>query len=429
MAGDGGVPVVEIEQRHLPRIPILFRLGRQLHGLVVDLQQLGPGVAHGIEAAGVDHVLHHALVEAGSPIAEVPEVLEGPMGLPFLQQLLHDPFAHVLHGRQAETDAAVLHGELGPGPVNVRSKDPDAALAGGVHVLGHRIGVVHIAVDHGGQELHGEIALEIGRPVGGHGVAGSVGFVEGVGSEVHHLVEDMVRHLLLDAPFHGPFHAVRAVDEILPLPGHHVVLLLAHGPADDVGSAQGVAAQGADNLHDLLLIDHTAVGGGEDGLQALVLIVDGAGIVLALDIPGDALHGAWTVEGDASDDILEAVGFELHEELAHARRFQLEHPVRVPSGDHVVYLFVGEIVGGEIRRLLPLLPDEGQGVPDDGQGPKAQKVHLEEAQFLQGGHGELSGQDSIVALERHHRLEGHPGDHHAGRMGGAVAGQPFQLHG
>ena len=267
------------------------------------------------------------------------------MSFPFLHQFLHDTFAYVLHGGEAEADAAVLHGKLGPGPVHVRAQDLDAAPVGGIHVLGHRIGVVHIAVDHGGQELHGEIVLEIGRPVGGHGVAGGVSLVEGVGSEVHHFVEDMVRHLLLDAPFHGPLHAVGAMDEILPLTSHHVVLLLAHSPADDVGTAQGVAAQGTDDLHDLLLIDHAAVCGGKDGFQALVLIVDGAGIVLALNIPGDALHGARSVEGDASYDILEAVGFELHEELAHARRFQLEHPVRVPPGDHVVYLFVGEIVG------------------------------------------------------------------------------------
>ena len=271
--------------------------------------------------------------------------------------------------------------------------------------------------------------LEIGRAIGGNGVASGMGFVEGIGGEVHHLVEDMVRHPLADASFHGALHTLGAVDEILPLPGHHVVLLLTHSPADDIRPPQGVASQGADDLHDLLLIDHTSVGGGEDRLQPRILIVDGVRIMLALDITGDALHGARTIEGDASDDILEAVRLELHQKLPHARRFQLEHPVRVPSGDHGVHFFIGEIVGGEIRGLLPLLSDEVEGVPDDGEGPEAQKVHFQEAQLLQSGHGELGGEDPVVALQGHHRFKGHAGDYHARRMGRGMARQPLQLHG
>ena len=40
---------------------------------------------------------------------------------------------------------------------------------------------------------------------------------------------------------------------------HDIVLLFRHGAADDIGATVGIARKSAEYLHDLLLIDHTAV--------------------------------------------------------------------------------------------------------------------------------------------------------------------------
>ena len=138
-----------------------------------------------------------------------------------------------------------------------------------------------------------------------------MGFVERVGREIHHLVEDLVRDRLRHAVCDRTDHAIRPMDEILALFCHHFVLFLAHCAAHEVASAIGIARQRAHDLHDLLLIDHAAVGGAEDRLQKRVQIRHAAGVVLALDIAGDLLHRARTVEGDACDEVLKAVRLEL----------------------------------------------------------------------------------------------------------------------
>ena len=130
-----------------------------------------------------------------------------------------------------------------------------------------------------------------------------------------------------------------AVHEILPLLGHHVLFLLGHGPAHQVAAAQRVARQIPHDLHDLLLIDHAAVGDVQNGLEQRAFHSGrSAGSCLSCDVAGDGLHGAGPVEGDGGDDVLEALRASCCvRNSAHPAGFQLEHAVRVPGGDHAVH--------------------------------------------------------------------------------------------
>ena len=99
--------------------------------------------------------------------------------------------------------------------------------------------------------------------------------VECVGSKTRHLVVDLVGHLLGDAVGHAAGALMArlgaAVDEVFPLGLHHVVFLLAHGPADVVGLAEREARQLPEDLHHLLLVDDAAVGDVQDMGQLGVL--------------------------------------------------------------------------------------------------------------------------------------------------------------
>ncbi|MPM88672.1 hypothetical protein SDC9_135776 [bioreactor metagenome] len=97
-----------------------------------------------------------------------------------------------------------------------------------------------------------------------------MGFVERVGREVHHLVEDVVCDRLRNAVCHRADDAIRPVDEILALLCHYIVLFLAHRAAHKVAPPIGITRQRANDLHDLLLIDHAAIRGAEDRLQQRV---------------------------------------------------------------------------------------------------------------------------------------------------------------
>ena len=70
--------------------------------------------------------------------------------------------------------------------------------------------------------------------------------------------------------------------------------------------------------------------------------VDGLLAVLAVDVGRDVVHRAGAVERHHGDDVLEAVGLQPLEALAHARAFQLEHADRVGLGQQLVGLAVVE---------------------------------------------------------------------------------------
>ncbi len=88
-------------------------------------------------------------------------------------------------------------------------------------------------------------------------------FIESIFGEIRHILIDLLCHLLGNSSGHAARHMflLVAVDKILPLLLHHILLFLAHGTAHQIAPAKGIAAQIPHDLHDLLLIDDTAVGG------------------------------------------------------------------------------------------------------------------------------------------------------------------------
>ena len=107
-----------------------------------------------------------------------------------------------------------------------------------------------------------------------------MGFIERVPREALHLVEKRLR----DASVHAPAQAALgnnisilidlAVDEYLALVLHYISFFLAHCTADGVSPAETVTREGAENLHDLLLIDDAAVGHAENIPEQRVLVFD-----------------------------------------------------------------------------------------------------------------------------------------------------------
>ena len=172
-----------------------------------------------------------------------------------------------------------------------------------------------------------------------------MGFVEGIGGKIHHLIEDPVGYLSGNPVAHRPRHLYLAilhdaVYKIGPFLLHDLRLLLGHGPAHQVAPPPGIPGKVPDDLHDLLLVHHASVGLFQDGPQPLIRVGYAFRVVFPANVPGDLLHGAGPEESDAGDDVLKAVGLELGQELAHTGGFQLEYPVRIRCGNHFVYLWV-----------------------------------------------------------------------------------------
>ena len=272
--------------------------------------------------------------------------------------------------------------------------------------------------------------LEPRSLVGHHGVAHRVGLVEGIVGEIVNLVVDGLGHVLRDAVCHaaGDVPLQVPVEERLPLLFNIFGFLLAHGPADHVRLPQGIARQLAEDLNDLLLVDNTAIGVGQNRLQRRVLVGDQGRILGAGQKFGDGVHGAGTVQGDNGADILNALGLEAHAHPCHPRRFHLEHPGGLPLGQHLInrHIVIRDILQPEVRLLLL---HHFHRIVQHSQVAQAQKVHFQQAQLLNGGHGVLGDRLAVVGGQGDVLIHRALGDHHPGGVGGGVAGHPLDLPG
>ena len=113
------------------------------------------------------------------------------------------------------------------------------------------------------------MALEIGRVIGDLGIAHGVRLVEGVVRKIQDFLVNGLRRRLGHAVCNGAGDTARGVtvDEGLPLGDDDLFLLFGDGAAHVVRLSEAVAAELAENLNDLLLIDDAAVGHGEDRLE------------------------------------------------------------------------------------------------------------------------------------------------------------------
>ena len=157
--------------------------------------------------------------------------------------------------------------------------------------------------------------------------------VEGVLGEL----EDVVPHLLGDlaavAVAHGTVEpvvlhglCVAVCPGLLDLP-HEGDLLLGHGLADLVALSHGEAAHLDGDAHNLLLVDHGAVGVFQDPLEALVVVGDRGDALLAVDVVVDhaGAQGARAEERDGRHDVCVAVWLHALEQRGHAVGLDLEH--------------------------------------------------------------------------------------------------------
>ena len=253
--------------------------------------------------------------------------------------------------------------------------------------------------------------------------------IEPVLREMLHEVEQGVR----DARVHPVPGG--AGDEGGPLPGHLLGELLAHGLAEHVGASEAVPRELAGDLHHLLLVQDHPVGGSEDGLHQRVEVGDLGPPLLALDevVHHAGLERSRPEQRDEGDDVLETARLQAPHELAHAPRFELEHPGGGARTDELVSLGV---VGRHRAHVEGRLAGTGRidhrgGAIDDGQGLEPEEVELHEAHRLDVVLVELGHRRSAVRVTEERRVVGERprGDDHSPRVAARVACEPLERPG
>ena len=153
----------------------------------------------------------------------------------------------------------------------------------------------------------GVMGLEPGGLHDEDGIARGVGLVERVGRELKDVVPDLLGCLSFVIVAHRAVHPVvvdgllLAIGPLEHLVGEHLDLLFGHGFTDTgVTLALGEAAHLDRDEHDLLLVDHRAVGLAQDAVKARVVGDRRLLAVHAVDVARDHARAqrARAVQGD-----------------------------------------------------------------------------------------------------------------------------------
>ena len=292
-------------------VAVLLRHG--IDDLLVDREQPGAIDPERIKRARLDQGLDHALVHILARHA-LHKVLKGCKIMPFslTAKRIHKLTAHVFECQKAKADGVVLSVKIGAAAVDIGRQHRDAALVAFSDIFRNFC----LISKHAGQQCReiftGIMRLEIRGSVGQHRIRGGVRFIECVVGEIAKVVKQLGGGCLV----HTALRCAR--DKVLALGLQHVRLFLGHGAAHDVRVPKAVPCHLAENAHDLLLVHGTAVRFLQNGLQERRVVFNLCGIVAALDIARDRIHGAGTIKCNDRDDILKALGAQLHKHLLDA---------------------------------------------------------------------------------------------------------------
>ena len=289
-------------------------------------------------------------------------------------------------------------------------------------------------IQNGGHQrrhvLPGIMALEVGRLVGNHGVAHRVRLIEGVVGEIHDLVVNRLRHRLGYAPGDTAVNFLLpvAVNEGLPLGVDNLLLFLGNCPADVVRLPHGVAAQSPKNLDDLLLIDDAAIGHLQNRLQKGCFIGHFSGVELIFNELGNGFHRTGAVQCHNGRQIFDGGGLHADAHTGHAGGFHLKNALGLALGQH------GEGLRVVIRcfcnlKVRVFLLRQCFRVLNHRQVPQTQKVHFQQPQLFDGGHGVLGDHGIVVPGQGDVGIDRLRRNHHARGVGRRVPGHSLQAHG
>ena len=256
--------VAHAEQVHLPLDVLLAVLGNGIYHGIDDFQKLTAVVVHGIERACLDETFKGSAIEFAvvHALAEILERGKQAVRLPLLNKLLHKRASHTLDGCQTEADIIARNRKLVIGLVYVRREHRDAHITRRLNILGDLIRNIQNARQQRRQVFSRVVAFEVRRAERHDRVANRVRLVECVVCKIHDLVKQTCRNCFGHAALDGAVNAqlLVAVDEVDALLFQLLHLLFTHGAAHHICLAERISRKALEHLHDLFLIDHTAIG-------------------------------------------------------------------------------------------------------------------------------------------------------------------------
>ena len=273
------------------------------------------------------------------------------------------------------------------------------------------------------------IIFQIGRLICDNCICRRMRLVKCVLCEIDHLIVDFICNLLRNSICHASRNVLFriAVDKILALSLHHIRFFLTHRTAQKVTSPQRISGQIPHDLHNLFLINDTAVCRFQDRLQLRAVIGGKFRVILSFYILRNEIHRPRAVQRDSRDNIFQTLRLQFLHEALHPRTFQLEDSVRLAASQKlhhrrviVIQLFRNDPLSGTLLHQVDRILNHSQCA-------QSQKIHFQKSQFFQCSHGKLSDHRIIrPQSQRNEFVYIFLADYNTCRMHGCMSRQTFQ---
>ena len=252
----------------------LFHRSQQYRAILVDTRLPGLGFImekrpQTVQRTATDQTIQGSLVDAFEvdPGAEIEQIGERTV-LASFGDGLYWPLAYALDRTQTVNDPPfIVNRELELRSIHIRRVETQLHGANFFDQGHDLVGVVHIRRQYRSHERRRVMGFQPGRLVRHQTVGGRVGFVKAITGKFLYQVENVTGKVAIDIV------VGTTLDKAAALLGHFFGLFLAHGPAQHVGTTQGVAGHDLGNLHHLFLIQNDAVCRGQYRLEPFVLVV------------------------------------------------------------------------------------------------------------------------------------------------------------
>ena len=245
---------------HREHIKLTFKVilallqGTLDHG-IVHREQLTAILAKAIECASLDERFYHTAVELSRGKAVDKIIKRGEFSvLALCKNVFQEMHAHVFEREKSKADILARGRKGHTALVNVGRKNANTARVALADIFGNLGLTTQHACEQCRHILLRIVAFEICCAIRNEGICRGVRFVKRIVCKAFHIREQ----LLGNGYIHSPL--TRTCNEAFALGKQHIRFLFRHCTAHNICVTKGIAANFAEDAHNLLLVNHATVG-------------------------------------------------------------------------------------------------------------------------------------------------------------------------
>ena len=301
--------------------------------------------------------------------------------------------ANVFECKQSETDITAADVKIHPGFVNIRRKHPNAPFP---HFGNIGNDFRHISKLRGQQcrkVFLCKMLLEIGCAIAENSIRRRVTFIECIIGKAGKLCKKLVRKRGINTV------CGTAGKKRLPFCGQCGCFFLCHRAAYQVCVTEGISRKVAENLHHLLLINHTSARRAQNRFQLRDFVGDIFRVLTVFNEFWDGFHRSRAIKRNNGNNVVKAIRLHIHQRLPHSAGFQLKNPGGFSRRNQTIGVLIVQRNFLNIKLRVRFLNLHFR-VTNDCQVPQTEKIKFQKPEMRYGIHIILGNHRAVALRQR-----------------------------